>query len=262
MKLISLNTWCGRHFEPLARFIKKQSRNTDIFCFQEIYDTTSDIKQYKNIMRANLLEELRNILLGFNYFHFPTFFGFDPTATPIDFDAKYGLAIFIKKELKLNSYNKYFIYGKSLINNVHKNFSNVPIPLQHIQFIINNKTFNVFNFHGTPYPPVKKDTPKRLRQSKRVKEIVDKERGAKILVGDFNLSPDTKSITMFEKEMRNLIKEFNIDTTRSRLCLFHGKRSSQKYADYTFITPDISLKSFAVPKVAISDHLPMILEFE
>lgn len=37
MKLISINTWGGRLFEPLIKFIKSQAKTTDIFCFQELY---------------------------------------------------------------------------------------------------------------------------------------------------------------------------------------------------------------------------------
>lgn len=39
MKLVSLNTWCGRAFEPLLDFIEEQSTDTDIFCFQEMFDS-------------------------------------------------------------------------------------------------------------------------------------------------------------------------------------------------------------------------------
>ncbi len=95
----------------------------------------------------------------------------------------------------------------------------------------------------------------------KVKEIMDKQKGAKILVGDFNLLPETESIKVFETNMRNLIKEFNIGITRSNLSPFYGKSDFQKFADYTFVTKDIDVKSFEVPQVEISDHLPMILKF-
>jgi endonuclease/exonuclease/phosphatase family metal-dependent hydrolase len=40
---------------------------------------------------------------------------------------------------------------------------------------------------------------------------------------------------------------------------FYGK---QPFADYIFITPDIKVKNFEVPDLEISDHLPMILDFD
>jgi exonuclease III len=42
MRLISLNTWALRVYEPLITFVKEQAATTDIFCFQEVYHTTSD----------------------------------------------------------------------------------------------------------------------------------------------------------------------------------------------------------------------------
>ena len=37
MKLVSLNTWGGKAYKPLIDFIKQQARDTDIFCFQEVW---------------------------------------------------------------------------------------------------------------------------------------------------------------------------------------------------------------------------------
>ena len=61
--------------------------------------------------------------------------------------------------------------------------------------------------------------------------------------------------------MKNLIKEFQIELTRSSLSPFYGKPEFQKYADYAFTSKDIQIKNFQVPHLEISDHLPMILEF-
>ncbi|OGZ48935.1 MAG: hypothetical protein A3G60_01890 [Candidatus Ryanbacteria bacterium RIFCSPLOWO2_12_FULL_47_9c] len=38
MKLVSLNTWTGKIFEPLIEFITVH-KDADIFCFQEIFRT-------------------------------------------------------------------------------------------------------------------------------------------------------------------------------------------------------------------------------
>ena len=43
MKLISLNIWGGTIFEPLMKFIDKESADTDIFCFQEVFRSETDI---------------------------------------------------------------------------------------------------------------------------------------------------------------------------------------------------------------------------
>lgn len=260
MKLISLNTWGGKHFDELIHFIK-QNQNTDIFCFQEIYDTKSDIKEHNDI-RTNLLEEITQILPDFEVFYFKTLFNYDPDAKKtVDFDLAYGTAIFAKDNLKIQSHQNFFVYKPKLLTQLKKDWSNLATPLQYISFNFNGKKFSIFNFHGTPFPPAKKDTKKRLEQSKKINQIMEDFTGAKILVGDFNLSKNTKSIKILEKDMINLIKEIDIKATRSKLSPFYGKSNFQKFADYTFVSKEVNVKEFSVPDVKISDHLPMILQF-
>ncbi|MBI2338009.1 hypothetical protein HYU95_02395 [Candidatus Daviesbacteria bacterium] len=260
MKLISLNTWCGRIFDPLIEFIQQNSKDTDIFCFQEIFDTNSDIKQYKNI-RANLLSEIKSILSGFKVFYFPIMHGLDGNANPIDFNLTFGQAIFIADTIKSNSNENYFISKRKDSQILKKDFSNQSTPLQFVSFNFNGKDFTVFNFHGIPFPGDKLDTEKRLKNSEKVKEIVNSKSGSKILVGDFNLLPQTQSIKIFENNMRNLIKEFKIQRTRSKQSPFYGRKDFQKFADYTFVSHDVKIESFEVSRAEVSDHLPMILEF-
>lgn len=260
MKLISLNTWGGKYFDPLIKFIKQHSQDTDIFCFQEIYNTTSAVKQYKNI-RANLLGELIKILPDFRVFLSTEFSGFDSNSDPVDFDLTVGKAILVKNNIPINAQGELLIYGDKTEKSLNKDFSNLPITLQYINFSTNGKAFAVGNFHGTSFPGSKLDTKLRLEQSTKIQEFLKGQQGAKILVGDFNLLPQTQSIKMLESNMRNLIKEFNIAKTRSSLSPFFGRSGFQKFADYAFISPDVRVTNFQVPDVNISDHLPMILEF-
>lgn len=260
MKLISLNTWRGKFFEPLIDFIKQRSQDTDIFCFQEMQDTKSDIKNYKGI-RANLLSEIKLILPKFQMFYFPVIGGFDDKADPVDFDLTFGQAIFFKDSIKVGSKKNFFITKKEDYQNLQKDFSNLPTPLQYVDFNFANKKFIIFNFHGISHPGDKLDTSQRLAEVKKVKKIIDSKKGAKILVGDFNLLPETQSIKIFESNMRNLIKEFNIEKTRSNLSPFSSRPDFQKFADYTFVSKEVQVKSFEVPQVEISDHLPMLLQF-
>lgn len=260
MKLISLNTWGGKIYQPLINFIKKQSEDTDIFCFQEMHDTNTEIKS-SHSYRANLLTEIKNILPGFKVFYFPVMKGVDEEANPVDFNLTQGQAIFVKNEIRVNQTENYFIFKEEGFTTLKKDFSNLPTPLQYISFRSNDRELFIFNFHGSPIPGNKLDTDKRLMEARKVKDIIESKRGAKILVGDFNLLPKTQSIKIVESYLKNLIKEFNIKKTRSNLSPFYGTSEFQKFADFTFVSNDINVKSFQVPDLPISDHLPMILEF-
>ena len=81
-----------------------------------------------------------------------------------------------------------------------------------------------------------------------------------IIVGDFNLFPDTKSIKMLDKEFRNLIKEFNIITTRPDFN--DGMDFGNNVVDYIFVSDKIKVNNLKVVKTDISDHYPLILDFE
>ena len=77
------------------------------------------------------------------------------------------------------------------------------------------------------------------------------------MTGDFNLLPNTKSLTMLEEKLLNLIKKYEITSTRS---VIHNK--PDKYADYTLVSSDVVVESFSVPDVTVSDHLPMEIVFK
>lgn len=261
MKLISLNTYGGRFFNPLSEFIKFHSQSTDIFCLQEVFSTNSSHTQFPEY-RANLLQEISSLLPNFTYFFDPVYEKADTRANSVRFDLKHGLAIFVKKEINILGYKSYFIYRDKVVNSIKKDYSDIPVNIQLLSFLSSNKTYTLANFHGASYPGSKLDTLKRLKQSEKIVEIFKKAAGAKILTGDFNLLPNTKSIKMIENSMINLISEFNIKRTRSNLSPFFETPDFQKFADYTFVSKNITVENFKVPEVKISDHLPMILEFD
>lgn len=85
--------------------------------------------------------------------------------------------------------------------------------------------------------------------------------GIKILGGDFNTLPDEKSITMFETAgYKSLIKDFAVNTTRNRYVWERYPKNKMYYSDYVFVERGTKLKSFDVPGIEVSDHLPMVVE--
>jgi endonuclease/exonuclease/phosphatase family metal-dependent hydrolase len=101
----------------------------------------------------------------------------------------------------------------------------------------------------------------RLAQSRRIKEFLDQQSGAKILCGDFNLAQETKSMRVLDDGMRNLINEYGIASTRSSVH-YRNYATETHFADYVLVSSGVMIHNFQVPNVHISDHLPMILEFD
>jgi endonuclease/exonuclease/phosphatase (EEP) superfamily protein YafD len=116
----------------------------------------------------------------------------------------------------------------------------------------------IAHVHGLWVAGTKDDTPERIEQSQNINAILNRMRGEKILIGDFNLNPDTKSIKLLEGNMRNLVREYGITTTRSEL----SKASKGKFADYAFVSAGVKLRKFSVLSAIVSDHLPLCLEIE
>lgn len=256
MKLISLNIWGGKIYQPLLKFIKEQSQTTDIFCLQEAFVTTSEIKESSEY-RTNIFKDLKMSLSNFHGYFAETFSGYDMKKL-VDFDLRFGVAIFVKKPIDVLSYKEIFIHETAGGIIKRKDYFETSRSMQSIQFKFNNKILNVYNLHGLWVPDSfgKQDNDERIEQSRKIERFMQKHDGEKIVVGDFNLAPDTQSLKMLEKNLKNLIKECNIPTTRSSLYT-----RGHKFADYTLVSPGIKVVDFQVPNVAISDHLPMILEF-
>ncbi|TSC87371.1 MAG: hypothetical protein G01um10147_692 [Microgenomates group bacterium Gr01-1014_7] len=262
MKLISLNTWGGKIYQPLMNFIKQESQDTDIFCFQEVFKTTTKNQKYKGF-RINLYNEISAFLKDFHGYFAPTQDNYvfaSEFSDLLDFDISWGLALFVKKSFIVKSSGDFFVFGKRN-SFVKGNLTTVPRNIQYINLEVDSKKLLVCNVHGIWIKGSKKDSPSRIEQSKRIKAFLTTQEGKKVICGDFNLDITTESIKILERESKNLIREFNIERTRSRLSPFFRKDDFQKFADYTFVSPDVLVKNFEVPDIQISDHLPMILEF-
>jgi endonuclease/exonuclease/phosphatase family metal-dependent hydrolase len=243
MKLICLNTWGGVVKDGLHGFITKQAADTDIFCFQEVFDnahvsTLGDIDKDLYTTIAKLLPEHKGYYAPFQH------------------DDE-GLAIFIKPHIKINETNNVFVYRK-LNAMANEDRTTLGRNIQYVQFTKNDQDYTVINFHGLWNGVGKTDTPERLNQSRNIREFIEtRAKGRVVLVGDFNLEPDTESIDILEKGMRNLIKEYGITSTRS-----HYHKWPNRLADYAIVSQDLQVVRFEVLQVTASDHLPLILEFD
>ncbi len=132
----------------------------------------------------------------------------------------------------------------------------------YITFKKQGRIVNLLNVHGKSLPGHKMDTPTRLKQSKTIIDFLKAKSGPKVIGGDFNLMPDTKSIAMFENAgYRNLIKDFGVKNTRNKLS-WRQFNNLQYFADFVFVSKEVKVNKFEVPYMEISDHLPQILDFE
>lgn len=258
MKLLSLNLWGGRQGQMLIDYIKQQSSDVDVFCFQEVFNSKSEIYEYYKA-RPHLLEELSAVLPEYQVKFSNTYSGWVDMHS-VDFDVWEGQAMFVKKPITIKQSGQVYIHGSDTTQ-IIEDFSNEPKDLQYAVLDLAGKEFLVCNVHGKWHPGEKLDTPERIEQSKIILEFLAKYNLPKIVCGDFNLMPQTESIKMLEGELRNLISEFNIKNTRNEIS-WMTYNNIQNFADYTFVSRELKVDFFEVPYNEVSDHLPMILGFK
>jgi hypothetical protein len=247
MKLITLNTWGGKLYEPLMEFLKNKSADTDIFCFQEVFPCSSTPTEFVGEVRFDLFSDIKNILTDFNGYH-----------TMAEEDNVGGLAIFIKKSFVVNKLDSVVVFKElNTVPRGHADFFAMGRNLQCLEFDYLGKTYSILNFHGMWNGGGKSDSPKRIEQSTIVRKNFDEAKGSKILCGDFNLNPDTESINILAKGNIDLIKEYKVSSTRSS---YYKYPSS--FADYVIASSDIEVKDFKALSDEVSDHLPLFVEFD
>lgn len=227
MKILYFNLNYGLNgIDGICDFIQQNIEKTDVFCFQEIAgDVESAIdRTLPNYNSKNCQKRTKD-----------------------------G----VKTDLKIYINNRFKNY--QFETETFKNTRFSPIAMLNIKE--NGNQWNIMNYHGRHLPGTKLDTSLRLKMSDLIIKMSGNYSGKIIIGGDFNLLPDTKSITMFENNgYTNLIKQYSIDTTRNENAWYLYPDDKQFYADYVFVSKNCKVKNFKVPKNLISDHLPMIVE--
>jgi len=247
MRLISLNTWGGKLYDPFMSFLSMHSKGTDIFCLQEVYSLKEGeglTKWWQKDMSPNLYEKILHKLEQFN-----------GNITEQYSSMGERLAIISSKRITIEDKGEIVLCEGRKINSDNEEPVEIGSKLQWITFMHDEKRFTIANVHGFWVKDSHEDSPERLQQSKRILNFLNNKNGAKILCGDFNLSPNTRSISMLEQDFKNLIKEYEIISTGSS----PGKKG--EIVDYVFVSPEVKVSEFKVLQNEVSDHLPLSLEF-
>ncbi|MBU1014981.1 endonuclease/exonuclease/phosphatase family protein [Patescibacteria group bacterium] len=264
LNLLYLNVGGGQWFEELMEYISSMAEHIDVFCFQEVLDTPTDIvwsgelKGRVSRQRADLFKQLRLALPEY----FPLFAWYSRLRT-VDFPLYIGNAMFIKRGgvvLDVCSWGDTMVFGRR----DGMDTINLEALSRNVQYAVlklrGKAGVSVFNFHGLWQPIGKKDTPRRLRQFQELHRVVEAFPGSdKILGGDFNTFPTSRcSLVLEEAGMRNLVRECGILSTRSSL---YKRPQNGPHADNIFISGGGTVQ-LEVPEVLASDHLPLVVQYQ
>jgi len=256
MKLITLNLWGGKIYEPLIKFIATHSSDTDIFCFQDVlFGSRSEFSAIQQA-RINLSEEIQKVLPGFNMFRYS-----DPEESFVGGellppDVGCGQAIFVRRDIEVLENGGFRSHPES---SYHKGGDFVSGRCQWIKIRTDNpEKVTILNLHGLwKRDSNKKDIAERIEQSQKIKEFLKNHNSKKVVCGDFNIVNDGNAIDLLEDGLINLIKKYKVASTRSS----HYPKE-EKFADYILTSTSIKINDFKVLQDEISDHLPLLIDFK
>lgn len=253
MKLLTLNIWGGHIKEPLLEFISKH-QDIDIFCFQEVYHKAQDkFATDDREASLNIFSEISDLLPAHQPF-------FQPVIGSANGNA-YGIGMFVKKNLKVIDSGDVTVFHNPNypIDAPSRKGPTHSRKLQWLNIQTDKQIYTIMNVHGLWNGMGKTDTPDRIAQSHKIKEFMDGLRTPKILCGDFNLRPETVSLGILKREMLDLIELYSISSTRTS---HYPKLKEQPFADYILTCPKIVVQHFEVLDDEVSDHAPLLLNFE
>jgi endonuclease/exonuclease/phosphatase (EEP) superfamily protein YafD len=209
-------------YEPLRAFLLTHLDSTDVFCFEECY--------------GNMQKLATELLTDFEPFF---------VSKTLSNDEDFTNATYVRKTHKVISTNSTAdTLGTGLCTLTSLNVAGTDV--------------HIANLHGLPKPG-KLDTALRIRQSEEAIQLLAPLSGIKIIGGDLNVLPETKSAQMFsEAGYENLITIFGIKTTRNKIAWDKHPGNELYFSDYVFIK-GAKVTSFEVPAEIVSDHQPMIL---
>ena len=123
---------------------------------------------------------------------------------------------------------------------------------------VGDKQLQIINVHGC-WSVDKMGNDRTKQQTKALLESVRYDIPC-IVVGDFNLLPQTNEIRILSNKLNNLIEKYNIKSTRPDFD--DGLDKGNMVCDYIFVNDKVQVKDFSVIKTDISDHFPLILDFD
>lgn len=252
IKFLCLNIWDGGILrENILDFLDREQPH--LIGFQEVNHCLADSIDNK----LNSLNLLKEYFSDWNY-HFAPEFNYFVDETKVEI----GNAVFSK--FPITQAREFFFgieYGTFPRDPEGFDYSVHPKNMQCCEIEINKQVYTVGNLHGI-WGLDGADNPARLEMSRIIVEQI-KEKPRVILAGDFNLKPNTQTIKNIEKHLVNIFKnqlKTSFNLKRKDLSKYPGYATA--VVDMIFASKDIKILSYDCPQVDISDHLPLLIEFE
>lgn len=260
MLLLSLNVALFEtNNEKLYKFLLDQ--NPDIICLQEIAQKLDPNVDPAYLSKNYVDKAAKNLKYSF----------FSPNWIIKDFHQKENFDFDFGGFLKSGNYikSKFKIFKKSNIfitNKIIKviDWSSWPEKQSKAVQIVDldlpgSKNLRILNYHGI-WTKEKIGNQNTLSACQKINQIAQEVDYPVIIVGDFNLFPNTESMKVFKDSFVSLVDKYQIQTTRPKINELNNLE--RNVVDYIFVSQGVKVNSFQVLDTDVSDHLPLILDFD
>lgn len=243
MKIVQLNIWQGKFGKEIIGFLKAEA--PDFVCMQEV----NDLKGRAGYKFFATLDEIKEET-GFEHvFMSPTY-----SSRYMERELEYGNAILSR--LPFESTETVFTKGEYVRHFDIEEHDGEIRNLQIGKVKAGGKDLYILNHHGYRIPRSKAGDSESLRQMKLIAGKVRALNGAVIMCGDFNLSPDSESIGVIDKELTNLSAVNGLKRTYNQFSIVNA------VCDYIFVNDRVKVQDFQMSDEVLSDHKALVLEFD
>ena len=247
IKILHWNIWFQERAENILKVVKKI--NPDICCFQEV--TVGSKFNDKRDVAKFIADELKY------HYNFSNAHKYEFPITPKGEVNYGGNAIFSRFPI-IKSQNFAIINPKDS----HKiKYERRTCAVSDIK--VGRKMLKVATTHKS-YSGGFKEDKEKINETKKLVGFLKKHPKNLILTGDFNLSPDAKSIKMIGDELKHCGPDYAEPTWTTKPFSFMGfEETKLKWRiDYIFASKNIKILNSKIIKTKFSDHLPIIVEIE
>lgn len=270
VKLLQLNIFQGKFLDRIIDLVKKE--DFDILHFQEVTGNelskggtynfggelaSRQIEASKSALDQDCFEEIK-IKLGLNGELLTThYLKGDPTSY-------YGNATFYKKNLNIIGKEKKLLSDPTHMEIDHDftEWEKEPRGFISVAFEFDGKKAYFINTH-LAWGPRPDDKEYKLEQARKLYDYVKSLDAPFVLSGDFNVTPETKTASMFNDLGKNLTVENSLVNTLN-LRVHPAKHLEPGLAvDYIIVSKGLEVKNFKlIEDIDLSDHLALFVEIE
>lgn len=250
MKLISLNVELGQgNVDVVTKFISEM--DPDFICLQEVGSSSDTHTKHEYCFKESL-----DSMLSQRYpFRFwgplsETFSETKETLTEFGGLVQQGNYFLSKHPIKCAE-QVFYYKNYSYVPSWYKKHYQTGRAFQRIELEFKNKRLQIVNNHGIIRNERHGNEETDLECTLIRDFVLNHESDNTIIVGDFNLLPESQSLKILHEKFDELVTDGGYLTTRPA--------PKEMVVDYCF--HNVTVKKFEVIKIDISNHYPLFLEF-